>query len=174
MPWGEYLHFSMNNANGISYASLKAFIWKLTSLPPMFIAVRGCKWHFLGTEIWRERRYSRQLTLDSLIGVYGTVCSPSRSLASRCNQKICWRARNINLKYFTFNCCKRQTVDGKMCRWACREGIAHEAGNSWRGWSWSKRCAAWIWRRGRTRGGEGAEWGLEEGGHTQGRWGDRI
>ena len=49
-----------------------------------------------------------------------TLCSLSPSLATRCNQKICRRARDINPKYFTFNCCKRRGWDGKMGRWACR------------------------------------------------------
>ena len=52
---------------------------------------------------------------DSLIGVYGTVCSLSPSLATRCNQKICRLARDINPEYFTFNCCKRRLVG--MGRW---------------------------------------------------------
>ena len=120
----------MNNANAIYYASLKAFIRKLASLQPMFIAVRGCKWHFLGTEIWRwwvRRPYSQAGWPQT---AWLEFMEPfAHSLVSYSMQsKNLLAARNINLKYFTFNCCKRQTLDGKMCRWACSStmrGLLH-------------------------------------------------
>ena len=129
----------------------------------MFTAVRGRKWHFLGTEILPNSP-PRALTRDPR-QLDWSLCNRwlALSLATRCNQKICRRARYTHSKYFIFNCSKRQSWE--MCRWACRGLHWRRSGNSWR-WRWSKRCGAWIWRQcGRT--GEG---GLEVSGHTPRRW----
>ena len=87
---------------------------------------------------------------DSLIGVYGTVCSLSPSLATRCNQKICRLARDINPEYFTFNCCKRRLVG--MGRWVDM-GKGMQEGNSWLSRSWSKRCKPAVHEYGVAGGG---------------------